>query len=96
MPDNGIALERREAPGPSQGPARPGTPTTLKALGPGILARRSADRKAGLTEPRTLRRRLPALHLLLPEGRKKGTTGRPGRPNSKSRDCGALAERIEK
>ena len=37
------------------GAPRPGTPTALKALGPGILARRSADRNAGLTEPRPLR-----------------------------------------
>jgi len=34
VPDNGIALERREAQGSSQGPARPGTPTTLKTWVP--------------------------------------------------------------
>ena len=30
MSDNDIAMERREAQGSSQGPARPGTPTPLK------------------------------------------------------------------
>ena len=37
--DNDIAMERREAQGSSQGPARPGTPTPSKHLGPGSLAR---------------------------------------------------------
>ena len=47
-PDNGAALERREAQGPSQGPARPGTPTPLKTLGSWKLgAMIPADRKAG-------------------------------------------------
>jgi len=32
--DNDIAMERREAQGPSQGPARPGTPTPLKTWVP--------------------------------------------------------------
>ena len=34
VPDNGIALERREAQGSSQGPARHGTPTPLKTWVP--------------------------------------------------------------
>jgi hypothetical protein len=39
-PTTGIALERQEAPGPSQGPRAPGPSTPLGAhLGPGILAR---------------------------------------------------------
>jgi len=86
-------MERQEASGSSHGPARPGTPTALTALGPGSLARRLADRKASLTEPRTLRgasrRSIP-----LPFGREKENreTGAPGRPKTKPRDGGALAE----
>ena len=38
VPDNGIALERREAQGSLQGPARHGTPTPLTHLGPGSSA----------------------------------------------------------
>jgi hypothetical protein len=96
-------MERQEASGSSHGPARPGTPTALKALavkalGPGSSARRPADRKAGLTEPRKLRgasrRSIP-----LPCGREKENreTGAPGRPKTKPRAAerwlsGALAE----
>ncbi len=92
MPDNGIALERREAQGSSQGPARPGTPTTLKDLGPGSLARRLADRKAGLNGASHAPWRLPALHHLLREGRKRGTAGPARAPEFKARARGALAQ----
>jgi len=37
-------MERREAQGPSHGPARPGTPTALKALVP---SRHIGSRKLG-------------------------------------------------
>ena len=75
-------MERREAQGPSHGPARPGTPTALKALGPGSSARRPADRNAGPREVSQTSRRLPALHSprLRGEG-KQGPRARPGTRN---------------
>ena len=52
-PTTGIALERREAPGPSQGPRAPGPPPPSKPTGPGILARdRPSQSRSG--ELRTL------------------------------------------
>src|SRR5438309_1912176 len=44
------------------GPRAPGPPPPSSDLGPGISARRSADRKAGLREVSQTSRRLPALH----------------------------------
>ena len=87
VPDNGIALERREAPGPSQGPARPGTPTTLKALGPGSLARRSADRKADLREPIA---RLPgASRRSIPSCQRDGKRERRAGPGARIQSPGS-------
>src|ERR1700749_2806634 len=61
-PTTRSAMERREAPGSSQGPARPGTPTALKALGPGGLARRLALSKGWPDGASHAPWRLPALH----------------------------------
>jgi hypothetical protein len=98
-PTTGIALERREAPGPSQGPPRPGTPTPLKAYGSRNLGADPADRKAGWGSDRKLPRRLPALQPLFSRGRKDmsprggdGMRANPGPEISKNRGSGALAE----
>ena len=83
MPDNGIALERREAQGSSQGPARPGTPTTLKDLGPGNLARRLADRKAGLNGASQSSMAPPGAPSPLARGTEKGKCGPARAPEFK-------------
>ena len=91
MPDNGIALERREAQGSSQGPARPGTPTALKDLGLGSLAREGwLIAKPAEMEPRTLhgasRRSITSCER---DGKREGGPARA--PEFKSRARGALA-----
>ena len=61
-PTTRAAMERREASGPSQGPARPGTPTALKRLGSrklGAQAGRSQGWPDGASHAPW---RLPALH----------------------------------
>ena len=92
MPDNGIALERREAQGScADGPARHGTPTPLKHLGPGNSAcgmRPIARPAKGASQAPW---RLPALHPLVEGRRKIGMTGHPGRRKTKNRGSGALA-----
>ena len=60
-------MERQEASGSSHGPARPGTPTALKALalkalGPGSSARRLALSKGWPDGASHAPWRLPALH----------------------------------
>ena len=57
-------IERLEAQGSSQGPARPGTPTALKALGPGSLARRpvpQTGQRRSRTPPGASRRSIPPI-----------------------------------
>jgi len=53
-PDNVAALERREAQGSSQGPARPGTPIPSIHLGPGSSACEAGRSQGRLREPRKL------------------------------------------
>ena len=87
------AMERQEAQGSSQGPARPGTPTALKRLGS-----RKHDAQAGLANrPKGADRKAPEAPPGAPfpsfEGKRKtGKTGLPRGPKSKPRDSGALAE----
>ena len=92
MPDNGIALERREAQGSPRTRARaPRDPHPPLELGPGNSACGWADRKARPREPRKLpgasRRSIPSFR----GGRKKGY-GHPGRPKTKPPGSGALAK----
>jgi hypothetical protein len=91
-PTTGIALERREAPGPSQGPPRPGTPTPSKPMGPGILARArlSQSRAGSLANSPAL---LGAPTLFLREG-KREDYGPARAPEFKARVRGVLAEWI--
>jgi len=99
-PTTGIALERREAPGPSQGPARPGTPTPLKAYGSRNLGVRPAFAKP-VGELRKLpgasRRSNPSFRgegkACLREGG-DGMRANPGPEISKNRGGGALANRL--
>ena len=82
-PTTGIALERREAPGPSQGPARPGTPTPLKAYGSRNLGVRPA-----FARPVGELRKLPGASRRsnpLFEGRKKRDYGPARAPEFKAR-----------
>src|SRR3954453_21208854 len=82
----------RGARAPRQGPARPGTPTSLKPLGPGSLAcsRVSHTRLRG---SRTPPGRLPALHPSpVGEARKTGRRAQPGVRKTKPRHSEALAE----
>ena len=91
MPDNGIALERREAQGSSQEPARPGTPIPLKTLGSRNLgALTSADRKAG---EGSLASSLAPPGAPSPREREKEKrdAGHPRARTTKNRGGGALA-----
>ena len=89
-PTTGIALERREAPGPSQGPARPGTPTPLNAYGSRNLGVRPA-----FARPVGESRKLPgASRRSNPSFRRDGKreNGGPARaPEFKARVRGVLA-----
>src|SRR4051794_16397411 len=84
VPDNGIALERREAPGPcAKGPARPGTPTPLKTWVPeSRRAHRPIARPVKGASPAPWR--FPALHPLVRGETEKGY-GHPGRPEKQRR-----------
>src|SRR6476620_9199545 len=76
-PDNGVAVERREAPPPSHGG---GTPRKRSGR---------ADRKACPKEASQASWRLPALHPLAPRGKEKGE----GRARvHKNRASGAVAK----
>ena len=83
-------LERREAQGPSHGPARHGTPTPLLTWVPEARRAKPADRKAGEREPRKLpgasRRSNPSK-----EGKGKQDTGTPAARKTKAPGGGALA-----
>ena len=80
-PTTGTALERREAPGPSQGPPRPGTPTPLKAYGSRNLgADRLSQSRWGVSQTP---RRLPALQPLFLRGKEKRDAGQPRARNIK-------------
>ena len=91
MSDNATAMERREAQGSSQGPARPGTPTPFQNLGPGSSACEPALARPvkGASQAPW---RLPALHSPHVEGEKeKRDTGEPGARTTKNTGGGALA-----
>ena len=77
-PTTGTGLERREAPGPSQGPRAPGPPPPWRALGPGFgwIGLKAGGESAA---PGASRRSIPSFER---DG-KRETAGRPGRPNSK-------------
>ena len=91
MSDNDTALERREAPGPSQGPPRPGTPTPLKAYGSRNLGadRLSQSRWGAIASSPAP----PGAPTPLFEGqRKNGMRANLGPEISKNRGGEALAE----
>ena len=75
--DNDIAMERREAQGSSQGPARLGTPTPLNTWVP-------EARREGRPIARPARGasqapwRLPALHSLIRGKKENGMQAHPG------------------
>ena len=82
-PTTGIALERREAPGPSQGPHAPGPSTpSERTVGPWNLGvdRLSQSRSGSSHRSPGASRRS---NLSFERDEKRDTAGRPGRPNSK-------------
>ena len=88
MPDNGIALERREAPGPTSLGQRA---RKRQPLVTGDLPWRAADPGFGFAYERRCARGASRRSIASCERDGKRETGRPGRPNSKSRDGGAFA-----
>src|ERR1700756_4357517 len=90
-------MERREAPGPSQGPARPGTPTPSKALSQSLSWVPEAWRAGWFRKPTyggfaNLQAPPGAPSLSFGREKENRETGAPGRPKTKPRDGGALAD----
>ena len=94
VPDNGIALERREAPGPTSLGQRA---RKRQPLVTGDLPWRAADPGFGFANRRrsaggASRRSIACFR----EGRKRGNAGRPGRPRSKARDRELVSQDAER